>query len=235
MTNVGDSINATNAAWSFGGNTVLNFEDHVSKSVPFYQEGQDLICQISDFFLKSDSICYELGTSAGTLVNKLATYHKDKGTQFIGIDHVEDMIDYAKTHYQTQNLHFVLDDVLTHDYQHSDLFLAYYLLQFIHPSQRQDLVQIIYNQLRWGGAFICFEKVRAPDPRFQDLATSLYTDYKLKQGYSPDEIISKSRSLKGVLEPFSSQGNIDLFKRAGFVDIMTIEKYICFEGFLCIK
>ena len=42
-------------------------------------------------------------------------------------------------------------------------------------------------------------------------------------------------NLKGVLEPFSTQGNLDLFKRAGFVDITTISKYICFEGFLLIK
>ena len=62
--------------------------------------------------------------------------------------------------------------------------------------------------------------------------SSLYTDYKLDNGYKPDEIIAKSRSLKGVLDPFSSQGNIDLLKRAGFVDIMTVMKYICFEGFL---
>jgi tRNA (cmo5U34)-methyltransferase len=49
------------------------------------------------------------------------------------------------------------------------------------------------------------------------------------------EVLGKQRSLKGVLEPFSTQGNIDLLKRAGFVDIMTIMKSICFEGFLAIK
>jgi tRNA (cmo5U34)-methyltransferase len=35
--------------------------------------------------------------------------------------------------------------------------------------------------------------------------------------------------------PFSTQGNIDLMKRAGFVDIMSILKYVNFEGFLAIK
>jgi tRNA (cmo5U34)-methyltransferase len=38
-----------------------------------------------------------------------------------------------------------------------------------------------------------------------------------------------------VLEPFSTQGNLDMLKRAGFVDVMTIMKYVCFEGFLAIK
>ncbi|MFW6275739.1 MAG: methyltransferase, partial [bacterium] len=60
-------------------------------------------------------------------------------------------------------------------------------------------------------------------------------EFKINQGFSPEEIISKSQSLKGVLEPFSVQGNIDLLKRAGFKDIETIMKYTCFQGFLAIK
>lgn len=79
-----------------------------------------------------------------------------------------------------------------------------------------------------------FEKVRAPDARFQDMMSSLYVDFKLQQGFSEQEIVNKSRSLKGVLEPFSTQGNIDLMKRAGFVDIMTVFKHLCFEGFLAV-
>ena len=41
----------------------------------------------------------------------------------------------------------------------------------------------------------------------------IYNEYKIDQGYSYDEIIGKSRSLKKeFLEPFSTQGNIDLAK-----------------------
>ena len=82
---------------------------------------------------------------------------------------------------------------------------------------------------------MCFEKVRAPDARFQDVATALYVDFKLGQGYDWAEITEKTRSLKGVLEPFSTEGNLGLMRRAGFVDVMTIFKYVCFEGFLAIK
>ena len=64
---------------------------------------------------------------------------------------------------------------------------------------------------------------------------TLYHEYKLNVGYTPDEIIAKQKSLKGVLEPFSTNGNIDLLKRAGFIDIITVMKYLPFEGFLAIK
>ena len=38
-----------------------------------------------------------------------------------------------------------------------------------------------------------------------------------------------------MLEPFSSKGNEDLLERAGFNDVNSVFKYICFEGFLGIK
>ena len=80
-----------------------------------------------------------------------------------------------------------------------------------------------------------FEKVRAPDARFQDMTTTMYNDFKLNQGFNEKEILNKTKSLKGVLEPFSSKANIQLLKRAGFKDIMCIFKFINFEGFLAIK
>ena len=117
----------------------------------------------------------------------------------------------------------------------TDLVVSYYCVQFVPPRQRQELINRIYERLNWGGAFILFEKVRAPDARFQDMMVSLYNDHKARSGFSAEEILNKAASLKGVLEPFSSQGNLDLLRRAGFTDIMTVMKYVCFEGFLAIK
>ena len=117
----------------------------------------------------------------------------------------------------------------------ADLIVSYYTLQFVPPATRQYLVDKVYQSLNWGGAFLLFEKVRAPDARFQDYAAQIYADFKLDGGFSTDEIVNKTRSLKGVLEPFSTQGNVDLLKRAGFVDVSSIMKWVCFEGFLAIK
>ena len=237
MSNVGDDIKAERGAWSFGGDVSENFDEHVRKSVPFYDIGHDLICKLSDFFVAGDSVCYELGCSTGELTSKLAKHnaHK-KGARFIGIDVEESMILKAREKASDlPNLEFVADDINVFEYEPANLIVAYYTVQFAHPSLRQELINRIYNSLNWGGAFVMFEKVRGADPRFQDIVTSLYVDYKLDQGYDEAEIISKNRSLRGVLEPFSTQGNLDLLKRAGFVDYMSIMKYVCFEGFLAIK
>lgn len=239
MPSVGDGLNAQNANWSFGKDTAKNFDDHVKKSVPLYSEGHKLICDLSDFFVKKDSVVYDIGTSTGEVALKLSQHNSGKsGARIVGIDIEPDMIKLAeakKAKEGIKNVDFVADDVLQYEFEPCDLVTSYYAIQFIRPSQRQDLFDKIYKSLKWGGAFIIFEKVRANDARFQDIATSLYNEYKLDQGYTPEEIFAKSRSLKGVLEPFSTQGNLDLMRRAGFSDVLTVMKYVCFEGFLAIK
>ena len=238
MSTVGDGLKADNANWNFGSEVVENFDSHVSRSIPFYSEGHELITNLSDFFISSNSVCYEIGCSTGTLIYKLAIHNSGKeGAKFIGIDIEQKMIDVArgKVTPLPDNLEFIHDDILQIELEPADLIVSYYTVQFIRPAERQRLISKLYDSLQWGGALIMFEKVRGPDARFQDIQSRLYDDYKLDQGYSAEEIISKSRSLKGVLEPFSTQGNIVLLKRAGFVDIMTVMKHLCFEGFLAIK
>ena len=54
MKKTGDNISSENANWKFSGKMVNDFEDHVSKSVPIYNRGHELIVQLSDFFIKND-------------------------------------------------------------------------------------------------------------------------------------------------------------------------------------
>jgi len=237
---VGDGISADNANWSFGGTVAETFDAHVGKSVPLYGEGHGLVCGLSDFFIKSDSLVYDLGCSTGSLTLALARHQSCKPTaRYIGVDIEPDMVAKAekkRAQLGLRNVSFVTDDASQIDLQPCDLVVAYYTVQFVRPSRRQELIDRIYKALQWGGALILFEKVRGPDARFQDIVTAMYSyDYKLKQGYDAEEIVSKARSLKGIMEPFSTQGNVDMLKRAGFQDIMTIMKFICFEGFVAIK
>jgi tRNA (cmo5U34)-methyltransferase len=234
---VGHDIKAARASWNFGGNVAGSFVDHVRQSVPFYDDGHDLVCHLSDFFCQDDGVCYELGVSTGQLIRKLAEYQSQKPRiRWIGIDREAEMIAKAEEHCRgVPNVQLVCDDILLHDYQPCELIVAYYTLQFVPARHRQDMFNRVFQSLNWGGAFVLFEKVRAPDARFQDIMTTLYEDFKKRNGFTPDEIFNKKQSLKGVLDPFSTQGNLDLLKRAGFQDVMTVMKYVCFEGFLAIK
>ena len=241
MNKSGDNINKKNASWNFKGDVVKKFDSHVSKSVPIYNRGHELIIQLSDFFVKEDSLVYDLGCSTGKLLINLANHNKNKKqSKYIGLDIEKDMISHAneekkKAKINSKKLEFLSEDLVKYKLEESDLIISFFTIQFIHPKHRQKLINKIYESLNWGGAFLFFEKVRYSDARFQDIFTTLYNDYKMEMGYTPEEILNKTRSLKGVMEPFSTEGNLDMLNRAGFVDITPVVTDICFKGFLAIK
>jgi len=239
LKNSGDNINTNLSDWNFNGNVFKNFDNHINRSVPLYKETQNLYLKMSDFFLQDNSKIIDIGCSTGTFLNSVYDRHykNSKKIQFQGIDNVSEMIKFCKKKIKKnyKNLKFIYGDVFKKDLDNSCIISSFYTIQFISQKKRQILINKIYKGLNWGGAFFFVEKVRGPDARFQDMLNQTYIEYKISQGYSSDEIINKSSSLKSVLEPFSSKGNLDLLKRAGFKDIICIFKYSCFEGLLAIK
>ncbi|MEE4212390.1 MAG: methyltransferase domain-containing protein [Parvularcula sp.] len=233
---VDNGIDASNARWSFGGSVPDHFEEHIDRSVPCYRPNHDLIAQISDFFLHEGSTFIEIGCSTGALLRRVAEQHEGKSIKIIGIEIEPAMAAVARERCAPySNIDIVEANAVEIDFEAADMIASYYTVQFVRSSVRQLLIDKIYKSLNWGGAFLLFEKVRGPDARFQDLLTTLYSDFKLEQGFTEEEIVNKTRSLKGILEPFSSEGNAGLLERAGFVDRMTVFRQLCFEGVLAIK
>ena len=230
-------ILAKNSNWTFGGKVAKKFDDHIKKSVPYYIDAHSLVLELSDFFVSKNSVCYDIGSSTGNLLFNLNSRHKNKKINFVGIDVEREMIKYskAKVKRDQKNLKFVNSNIDKYKLKKSDLIISLYTMQFIPPKRRMVALKKIYEALNWGGAFIIFEKIRAPDARFQDLYSQIYNEFKIKKRHTPSEIINKSKSLKGVLEPFSDAGNLKLLKTAGFEDITPIFQWVCFKGYLCIK
>ena len=238
---VGDDITANRGSWSFYDIKHNNFQDHVLKSVPGYSKGHDYITCLSDYFVSSDSQVYDIGCSTGSLIAKLSKYHANKkSVHFIGIEpcsgfEEEFLTNISSLNRENHSFEFLQASIEDVELKKADLFISYYTLQFIHPRVRQSIVNSIYESLNWGGGFFLFEKVRGVDARFHEMINLAYLEYKKTVGYTDQEIISKMFSLKGVLEPFSSNENFNFLKRAGFKDITIISKDLCFEGVLAIK
>jgi tRNA (cmo5U34)-methyltransferase len=233
---VGDGLSASGARWSFGGETSRSFDSHVARSVPLYRRGHGLILQLSDFFLSSGSTCYDLGCSTGLLARKLARRHQGRGIRFVGIDAEPGMVAFARSRGNGDpDVEFVRAAIERFAFEPADLVISYYTMQFITPKDRQGIFDRVYQALNPGGALILFEKVHAEDAQFQDVLSQLLADRKLSLGFTPDQIVNKSRSLKGVLRPYSTATNLECLARAGFAASAPIIKYLSFEGILAIK
>ncbi len=234
----GDFINNDLSSWNFDNTVPDNFDKHISRSVPGYKEGHEIISLYSDFFVNLPSKrVYDVGSSTGFLIQKIQQRHFKKDITYIGIEPSEKMIDVSlrRNFKVSEKVEFIKDYITNLNLLSSSFIVSYYTIQFISPGIRQKVFNQIYDSLDWGGGFFLFEKVRSPDARFQDFSTQSYQEFKINNGYSISEIMSKSRSLKGVLEPFTANANEEFLRRAGFKDFETIFKSFCFQGWLAIK
>ena len=93
----GDNIKTEIGKWTFGGKVSNTFDSHIKKSIPLYEWCHEIGVNLSDFFLKDNSACYDIGCSTGTFIKKLSDRNKKKKKiKFYGIDEVNPMIKKAK-------------------------------------------------------------------------------------------------------------------------------------------
>ena len=213
----GDSIVSQLGGWDFGGNVPSIFDGHVRKSVPGYELAHNCILYLTDPFIRNSSRYIDLGCSTGSLIFKVHERHKNKSFTIEGYDNEAKMIDTCKQRLDSiapncDKISFNLLDLVYEDWgSNVDMCTMVYTLQFIPPSIRQLVVDKIFQNLNWGGGLFLFEKVRGSDARFQDYLNHAYWQYKLNS-FSAEEILGKSMSLVGTMEPFWTEGNLAMLK-----------------------
>ncbi len=233
MASAGDGIEALPGAWSFGGQTPLAFDEHAVRSIPWYAAGHELVVDLADHLVPARGRCYELGCSTGTLTAGLAARLQSRSAEVIGIDAEPGMIELAQR--RCADLEFVRFEtarVEELELEPADLVVSYYTLQFVSRRQRPPVVEGIQRALQPAGTLILFEKVVAPSARSQEIATSIYHDWKRRQGLSDGEIAAKARSLRGVLEPQTSDENDAMLLRAGFSEPVRVFRWSTWEGLI---
>jgi tRNA (cmo5U34)-methyltransferase len=233
VTSAGDGIEALPGAWSFGGQTPLAFDEHAVRSIPWYAACHELVDDLADHLVPARGRCYELGCSTGTLTASLASRLQSRSAEVIGVDAEPGMIELARARCAGLELvRFETARVEELELEPADLIVSYYTLQFVPRRQRQRVVENIHQALRPAGALILFEKVIAPTARSQEIATSIYHDWKRRQGLSDSEIAAKARSLRGVLEPQTSDENDAMLLLAGFSEPIRIFRWSVWEGLI---
>ncbi len=212
------------------------FDDMITRSVPFYKEVLDLVCELTDKNVPDNALIYDLGSSTGSTLIALAKRSK-KSLHLVGIDNSQAMISRAKKKAKAfgVDIEFLYADILHFPFQKAHAFLANYTLQFIRPLQREKLVRKIYEHLHEEGVFIFSEKVICEDKKLDKQLIDIYYTFKKRQGYSDFEIAQKREALENVLVPFTLKENEEMVKSAGFSSVEPIFRWANFATFFARK
>jgi len=211
------------------------FDDMLSRSVPFYEQSQEMTKFFALKALEKGGLVYDLGCSTASLLISIAKQAPQ--AQLIGLDNSEAMLIQARKKAQAFNVEPQLlnADILEYDYRKANVFVSNYTLQFIRPLVREELVKKIADATIQEGVFIFSEKVISHHSKLNKDLIEHYYDFKKKQGYSEFEISQKREALENVLVPYSEEENIKMALKAGFTHCEVVFRWANFATFVAIK
>lgn len=226
--------------FAFDSNVAGVFGDMVRRSVPGYQEIQDLIKKLAPAFIQPRTSVFDLGCSLGTTLREIARVADQEDVAIIGIDSSQPMIDQARL--QTRNelpddsrLQFRKADILTElDIAGASVVVMCLVLQFIRPPHRARLLREVRAGMVPGGCLLMVEKTVQPNARLDALYIDSFHAFKAANGYLATEIARKRVALENVLVPYSDEENRALLSQAGFDSVSTFYQWLNFTGYIAI-
>jgi tRNA (cmo5U34)-methyltransferase len=223
------------SSWTFNQHVTDEFEQHVRKSLPFYERLQEMVASISDYYVSDHEVIYDLGCSTGETISRLQKRHPQKSLRYIGLDSSSSMIEKASNIHPSSCIQFQNAKLEDYSFPFKSPFIVSLLtLHFLPIHKRKIVLQRVYDALHIGGCFVLAEKTHSESPVMQNMWSHLHYDEKLQQGFTHQEVLEKEQSIRGVLIPMSVKENITLLENIGFqVDIFFKEWN--FTGFLAIK
>jgi len=222
----------------FNEDVVRVFDDMVSRSVPLYQEVVACAAHWALAYYQPGTRLIDVGCSTGTLLELLGRFLQQPA-MLVGIDSSQPMIAKAKEKLvQRQSRHqieLICDRAQNCSFDNSSVVIMNYTLQFLPLSQRQTVLQSIYDSLVPGGLLFLSEKTRSPYPSFQETMTCHYEAFKARNGYARTEIERKKEALENVLIPLTEAQQIQMLRDRGFQQIDSLIKLHNFISFVALK
>ena len=215
------------------------FDDMLERSVPLYQECQNLSIEWCKHLAKPNVSIYDLGCSTGSLLLPLArSLSRVPGLRIIGVDNSVAMLNKArlKLKHFSNSIELIEANLSeSFSFEKTSAVVMNYTLQFIPQKNRALLLKQIYNSLIPGGGLIINEKILGENERLSETFIEMHHNYKQDHGYSKMEISKKRDALENVLIPLKLSKTIVLLREAGFDNMDTFFKWNNFAGLIALK
>ena len=228
-------------SWSFNKNVSDRFDLHVKQSIPFYNKIIKTIAGLSEFFMKEDSIIYDLGCSTGNIVFSLSRLNLSNSIKIYGVDKEKHMLKIAESKLKKLKIKknikisFIKKDVLKINLKQNNLTICSLLFPFLKKKDQIILLKNIYKSLEPGGAIIILDKIKSNNVDFENMFSQLYVDFKKSKKINTNDIIKKTKSLRSIHTLKTYKETLEMLKKVGFKEVENFFKFINFSGFIGIK
>ena len=206
--------------FSFDQDVAEVFADMIRRSVPGYETVVPAAGLLAARHLAtlpaSQHLVYDLGCSLGASTLAVLQQFPHSTLSVLAVDNSSAMLERARALITDPRVSFSCEDVQTMEMQPAGVMILNFLLQFILPDNRNDLLARIRRSLDPGGLLIVSEKLRFAEQSEQTFYESSHLDYKRANGYSELEISAKRSALEHVMITDTEEEHRARFAAAGF-------------------
>ena len=213
------------------------FDTHIDQSVRGYSNLWTDVLKFSEYFVEDGTCVVDIGCSTGKLLKSMKEQN-DKFAPKCFYKGIEIEEDFFPELVDEENLKFYKSDVRSFDWVtgaiNCSLVTSIFSLQFMPKTNRQQIIDRIYEALVKGGAFIFSEKIFSSDSQLQEMMQFCYYDYK-RQFYSAEELLDKEVNLRHMMKPLTYSELLEMVEKAGFESVQPFWQNFNFVGIIAIK
>lgn len=219
--------------WRFDARVTAVFDDMLARSIPDYHGMRRTTTELATRFAVPGTAVVDLGCSRGAALRPVIDAVGDS-CHYLGVEVSDSMRAAARAAIPEAD---VIDLDLRDAYPNipASVTLAVLTLQFVPIEYRQRIISDAYANTVDGGCLLLVEKVLGSDAYADRLLVETYLGRKGENGYTPDQIAAKRRSLEGVLVPVTAEWNVDLLTRAGFRHVDCYWRHLNFAAWVAAK
>ncbi len=219
--------------WVFDEGVTSVFDDMLVRSIPDYAGMRRTTTELAIRFAQTGTAIVDLGCSRGAALRPVIDVMRESCSYF-GVE-VSEPMRFAANKIIPEATIINLD--LRDEYPNvlASVTLAVLTLQFVPIKYRQRIISDVFDHTVTGGALLLVEKVLGADAFADNVFVNTYLARKGENGYTPEQIQAKRRSLEGVLVPVTSNWNVDLLTGAGFSHVDCYWRHLNFSAWVAVK
>jgi tRNA (cmo5U34)-methyltransferase len=186
------------STWNFD-KVASAFNEHITEQLPWYPLFNQLVLtETARYFIKKNSIVYDIGASIGNVEKHLDFLLLERNVKFVPIEENELMATKYVGNYRDR-LH--VGDATQYNYEPFSFATSILTLSFIHPSERQILIQELMQKCMIGGAILVLEKMENKEGPIGSIQNRITWQAKLNGNVPMRDIVDKEISLSGSQIP----------------------------------
>lgn len=206
--------------FSFDDTVAAVFPDMIRRSVPGYETVVPLTGLLAARALRDDRPgprrAFDLGCSLGATTLAILRCVGDLSCDIVGVDDAPAMIERARQEVTDPRVRFLCQDIREIALEPARAVTLNYVLQFLPPADRLDMLVRLHDALTPDGVLLLAEKIRFEDAATQQDYDAAHLDFKRANGYSELEISQKRTALENVMIIDSEEIHRARLQEAGF-------------------